>query len=47
MVTVLPDNRLQAKFDAPLIDITPGQGFVFFDGDQVLGGGVIEKPVNA
>ncbi|MEM7030744.1 MAG: tRNA 2-thiouridine(34) synthase MnmA [Chloroflexota bacterium] len=42
-VTVLPDNRLHAKFDAPLIDITPGQGFVFFDGDQVLGGGIIEK----
>jgi len=42
-VTALPNNRLHAKFDAPLPDITPGQGFVFFQGDQVLGGGIIER----
>ena len=42
-VTPLPGHRLRAKFDAPLPDITPGQGFVFFRGAQVLGGGVIER----
>ncbi len=42
-VTSLANNRLHAKFDAPLPDITPGQGFVFFKGDQVLGGGIIER----
>ena len=42
LVTAFPDDRLHAKFAAPLPDITPGQGFVFYQGDQVLGGGVIE-----
>ena len=42
-VTSLPDYRLQANFDQPLPDITPGQGFVFFQGNQVLGGGIIER----
>ena len=41
-VTPLANNRLHAKFDSPLPDITPGQGFVFYDGDKVLGGGTIE-----
>ena len=44
-VTSWPDNRLHAKFEQPLPDITPGQGFVFYDGvdgAQVLGGGIIE-----
>jgi len=43
VVTPLPYNRLHAKFDTPLPDITPGQGFVFYDGNKVLGGGVIER----
>ena len=42
-VTSLPDQRLHAKFDAPLPDITPGQGFVFLQDGQVLGGGIIER----
>jgi tRNA-specific 2-thiouridylase len=43
IVTALPDHRLYVKFDAPWPDITPGQGFVFFKGGQVLGGGIIER----
>jgi tRNA-specific 2-thiouridylase len=42
-VEALPESRLRVTFDAPLRDITPGQGAVVYDGDEVLGGGVIEK----
>ncbi len=42
-VTSLPDQRLQATFETPLPDITPGQGFVFYQGEHVLGGGIIER----
>ncbi len=44
VLTPLPGGRAHLKFDTPLRDITPGQSVVFFAGDQVLGGGVIEKP---
>ena len=42
-VTPLPDDRVHIRFDAPLRDITPGQGAVIYDGESCLGGGVIEK----
>ena len=34
---------VRVKFLAPYSAITPGQSAVFYDGDVVLGGGVIEK----
>ena len=37
-------RRMHIRFDAPLRDITPGQGAVVYDGDVCLGGGIIERP---
>jgi tRNA-specific 2-thiouridylase len=42
-VEPLSDNRMAVTFDEPLRDITPGQGAVVYDGEQVLGGGIIER----
>ena len=43
-VEPLADRRMRVLFDEPLRDITPGQGAVIFQGDQCLGGGLIERP---
>jgi len=42
---VLPaeDGEFEARFDAPQRAVTPGQFIVLYDGDEVIGGGVIEK----
>jgi tRNA-specific 2-thiouridylase len=41
-VTPLNDGRAQVRFDAPQRDITAGQAAVFFQGDVMLGGGIIQ-----
>ena len=40
-VTPLPHDSAQVHFDDPQRDITPGQGIVFYDGEIVIGGGII------
>ncbi len=41
-VTRLSDGRIHVVFDTPQRAIAPGQSVVLYDGDVVLGGGVIE-----
>jgi tRNA-specific 2-thiouridylase len=42
-IHALPDNRARIVFDESQRAITPGQATIFYDGDEVVGGGWIEK----
>lgn len=42
-ITPLADQRVQVTFEKPVPGVCPGQAAVFYDGDIVVGGGVIEK----
>lgn len=42
LLTPLPRRRAALRFEAPLRDITSGQGVVFYRGDELIGGGIIE-----
>ncbi len=44
-LTYLGDDRIKLEFKAPQMSVTPGQSVVFYDGDVVLAGAVIEKPI--
>jgi tRNA-specific 2-thiouridylase len=47
ILTPLPDQRVQLLFETRLRDITPGQAVVFYQGEQALGGGIIERTMTA
>jgi tRNA-specific 2-thiouridylase len=42
-IYALPENRARVVFDEPQAAITPGQATVFYDGEEVVGGGWIVK----
>ena len=42
----LDDARARLEFDAPQTAVAPGQAVVLYGGDEVLGGGWIDQPVN-
>lgn len=40
---MLPDGAVEVLFDAPRRAVTPGQSVVFYEGDDVVGGGIIAR----
>lgn len=42
LVTPMEGNQVQVRFDAPQRDVTAGQAAVFYQGDLLLGGGIIQ-----
>jgi len=40
-------NQVEVNFLEPQWAVTPGQSIVFYDNDEVLGGGIIKYPVKA
>lgn len=43
LVQPISENRVEIQFDAPQRDITAGQAAVFYQGDLMLGGGIIHS----
>jgi tRNA-uridine 2-sulfurtransferase len=43
LVNTLPDGTVRIDFDEPRRAITPGQSVVWYEGDDVVGGGVIQS----
>ncbi len=41
LLTITANNRAEIRFDEPQKAVAPGQSAVFYDGDTVLGGGII------
>lgn len=42
----LPEGRLRVEFSTPRRAITPGQSVVLYEGDDLVGGGVIETAIH-
>ena len=42
-VEILDDQKVKVTFHEPIRAITPGQAVVFYNGEECLGGGTIDK----
>ncbi|MFA4874607.1 MAG: aminomethyltransferase beta-barrel domain-containing protein, partial [bacterium] len=42
-IEIKGQGRVRVKFEEPVRAIAPGQAAVFYRGDEILGGGWIEK----
>ena len=38
-------HQLRVHFDQPVKSIAPGQSAVFYEGDDVIGGGIISRKI--
>jgi len=45
MIEQIDDHEIQITFDTPKKAITPGQSAVFYEGNDIIGGGIIDKIV--
>ena len=45
VIEQLADGKIKVTFDELQRAITPGQAVVFYDGDYVVGGGIIAAPL--
>ena len=43
LIKPVENDRVEVQFETPQRAVTPGQAVVFYEGDAVLGGGIIEK----
>lgn len=43
LVTLMHSDKVRVEFEKPQRAITPGQSVVFYDGDTVVGGGIIDQ----
>jgi tRNA-specific 2-thiouridylase len=39
----LDDKSVEVLFEEPVFAVTPGQSAVFYEGDDLVGGGIIES----
>lgn len=46
-VRATSDATLEVRFDEPVSAVTPGQAVVCYDGDELIGGGWIDKAIRA
>lgn len=46
-IVPLEEGRIKILFSEPQLSITPGQAAVWYDGEVLLGGGIIERPATS